>query len=93
MFAVRIVFKTQISTISQVIGARKGDDLGRWKYMTWGVGMYFQIGGAEICVNIPTFGGLRHRWRNRGGGEPLAPQLFFQGGPNLRIYFYNIASA
>ena len=29
-----------------------------------------------------------YRWRNRG-----APPLFFQGGPNLRDYFYNIASA
>ena len=28
-----------------------------------------------------------------GSGGALAPPLFFRGSPNLRVYFYNIASA
>ena len=32
-----------------------------------------------------------HRWRNWGGNLPLPH--FFSGGPNLLVYFYNIASA
>ena len=37
------------------------------------------------------------RGRNRGGGGgragALDPHCIFRGGPNLRVYFYNIASA
>ena len=42
-------------------------------------------GGVGKCVGI---GG--------GTGGPWPPPLFFRGspgGPNLRVYFYNIASA
>ena len=47
--------------------------------------------GAKICVTIATIGG--GTW---GAGSALAPHFFSRGalggGPNLRVYFYNIAS-
>ena len=42
---------------------------------------------------LEVFDRYRTMFIGGGTGGALAPSLFFQGGPNLRVYFYNIASA